>query len=962
MNNSLKLADTLQGYMDTSGFRSSRLANAVNKTFKQPLISKTTIDNWTSGVSKSARDWHQIIAIAHILHIDEDETNRLLVASGHQTSIRELWLGAEKDNNAKDRLYLERWMKPLPLQSIHNDLRELTTKVSTIHDYVKQNADRSSYASHVHGVVSEWQIGSTEDVVGSGSSTDKVGAETIANPVLEPSEHSEMQNNEPAENQAWMIDTDNLEQINTDWEYNEGSVTSLFPTTDDQKMSLPPATNTHLFGVENVIQRLCQSLQVDHSPWVSALIGLGGTGKTAVSHAVAQRIIEEGTFDQVIWITIDQEAAPQAMDKVMVTLGEYLIPHQLDHTSQKRRLLQVKKALKAHRYLIIIDNLERSSDLSDLLTHLVDWSQPSKFLLTMRPFPPPDIDIFALQLNELSTPDAIRLLRHQIDTIGASQFAQPDTKDLEDIVAIVGGHPQALRLIAGLVRIQPISQIKINIQTANLNRISGLYDRIYKQAWQTLQPAEKQLLATLSSVTRTGTTASHLMALGFIGNDLFWPIITNLIELSLVERKQGNMPRFGLHSLTTQFLASQRLQVAESEKGTNAFWSIDPLIANLNYWQHLVENGRLDSTLFKIESRNLLHAIHTGLLSTETWSPAVSLLLDIFQLIEQSGYWEEWLIAMKKAVTTSTDETQPLKHRLLNRMGHLYKLNQNFEKAILHYEKAERIAVQVDDKKAVAQAQFGLSEVYRHQRAYKKAEHCGLQALAGFTNLGLEEEYLASTLNTLGLIAYARNDFETAKQYLTKAVPYWHQTNDMVGLARTLNHLGNLMQATNNFKRAVGFHNEALANAEQANSEIDKVMISLSLGTLYYNQDDFNNAEAIFRQADTPYLQQSEHLYYSASLANNIGNTLLAQRKYSEAELYVQKSITLWRELNDQLMLANTLGILGETLAKQERFAEALPYYEEATTLLENNADSSLAKKLYLEFSQQQREIEMKVA
>ena len=962
MNNSLELADTLQGYMETSGFRSSRLANAVNKTFNQPLISKTTIDNWTSGVSKSARDWHQIIAIAHVLHIDEEGSNRLLAASGHQTSIRELWLNSEKENNAEDRLYLERWMKPLPLQSIHNDLRELTAKVSTIHDYVKQNADPSSSSSPAHDAIPEWQINSTEDVIDMTSSTNSEasGTEAFTNPVLERGECTEVQDNESVENQAWMVDTDGLEQINTDWKYNEGSVTNLFPTREDQKIALPPATHTHLFGVENIIQRLYESLQTDRSPWVSALIGLGGTGKTAVSHAVAQRIIEEGTFDQVIWITIDQEAAPLAMDKVVVILGEYLIPHQLDHTSQKRRFLQVKKALKAHRYLIIIDNLERSSDLSDLLTHLVDWSQPSKFLLTMRPFPPPDIDIFALQLNELSTPDALRLLRHQIDTIGASQFSQPDTKNLEDIVAIVGGHPQALRLIAGLVRIQPISQIKINIQTANLNRISVLYDDIYKQAWQILQPAEKQLLATISSVTRTGTTAPHLKAISFIRDDLFWPTITNLIELSLVEQKQGSMPRFGLHSLTTQFLSSQRLQVAEGE--TNAFWSIELLITNLNYWQHLVESGRLDSTLFKIESRNLLHAIHTGLLSTETWSPAVNLLLNIFQLIEQSGYWEEWLIAMKKAVTTSTDETQQLKYRLLNRMGYLYKLNQDFDQAITNYTKAEALAIQIDDKKAIAQAQLGLGQVYRYKRAYNKAEHYGLQALAGFTNLGLEEQYLASTLNTLGLIAYARGEFEIAEQYLTSAVPHWYQTNDLVGLARTLNHLGNLMQATNNFKKAVGFHNEALAKAEQENSEIDKVMISLSLGTLYYNQDDFDNAEAVFRQADTPYLQQSEHLYYRASLANNIGNTLLAKKKYREAELYIERSIALWRELNDQLMLANTLGILGETLAKQERFVEALPYYEEATTLLENNVDSSLAKKLYLDFSQQQREIEMKVA
>jgi uncharacterized protein HemY len=78
-----------------------------------------------------------------------------------------------------------------------------------------------------------------------------------------------------------------------------------------------------------------------------------------------------------------------------------------------------------------------------------------------------------------------------------------------------------------------------------------------------------------------------------------------------------------------------------------------------------------------------------------------------------------------------------------------------------------------------------------------------------------------------------------------------------------------------------------------------------------------------------------------------LGNVLLAQRQWFEAERQLRNSLQLSRQTQDEVMMGNTLGDLAEALAKQARTESALQTYDEAIDLLARHLDDAWARYLH---------------
>ncbi len=377
------------------------------------------------------------------------------------------------------------------------------------------------------------------------------------------------------------------------------------------------------------------------------------------------------------------------------------------------------------------------------------------------------------------------------------------------------------------------------------------------------------------------------------------------------------------------------------------------IVANLAYWQTRAETateqqfGALD-----FERHNLYRAVQFGLGLPQTRRLTVQLILRLFEFVEHRTYWREWLPVLEKARVIC--DTEPdLEGRLLNQLGYFRRLNGELAQAIETHLRAEKCATQAEESEELARAHFNLSEDYRHLREYAQAEHYGQLAWQGFREIALRNGPMASVLNTLGLIAQARGQLAKAEEYLSQAVECFQAVQQPTNLARSLTNLADTWEKQGEIDKALaGYRAAASALAETA-SELDKVSVNLSLGTLYFNQGRLAEAETAFREADSPYLRQSSHLFLRAIASNNLGNVLLAQERYSEARVFLESSLRLWRQIGDNLMRANTLGTLGELLGKLRQTQPAVEAYSEAIHLLEAYPDDAWAKKLLSKFTTQ---------
>lgn len=228
------------------------------------------------------------------------------------------------------------------------------------------------------------------------------------------------------------------------------------------------------------------------------------------------------------------------------------------------------------------------------------------------------------------------------------------------------------------------------------------------------------------------------------------------------------------------------------------------------------------------------------------------------------------------------------------------------EALAIHHQQAVE-AEQLRDPIEQALAYFNICEDERYSQRYSEAERAGLTALNLMEQSGATPLQRAALYNTLGQVAQAQGDLTQAHARLQAAVALLRPLNLPTQLARALHNLGNVHVELGQAEAALTSFHEARELLENTTHEIDKVNVALSLGTFHFNRNDIEQAERIFRQADTPTLRDSSLYLQRASIANNLGNVLLVQDRVAEAIATLTGSLRLVRLTGHRLYLAITL-------------------------------------------------------
>ncbi len=367
-----------------------------------------------------------------------------------------------------------------------------------------------------------------------------------------------------------------------DYKLGQSELQELFPTdglqisasanplsasqTTLKRLALLP--DQHLFGVNQDQQRLRQLLEQPRAPWLIAIDGIGGIGKSSLAAALIREIIPTDRFYDMAWVSAKQEKfLPQtglepihrpALDTDTLT---NLLLEQLDPNLSLARPAEEKKVLLTHLlkkqpYLIVVDNLETVVDYQTLLPFLRQLAQPSKFLLTSRHSLFAYADVFCLSLRELNWADTLALLQYEAEMRGIAALTNASETHLRDIYEVVGGNPLALKLVVGQLYVLPLSQVLENLKEARSKTIDDLYTYIYWQAWHALDETSQQVLLVMPLAQ--GGTFDQLTTVSEIKADELNPALEHLARLSLVE-VGGDLEqrRYRIHRLTETFLLNE---------------------------------------------------------------------------------------------------------------------------------------------------------------------------------------------------------------------------------------------------------------------------------------------------------------------------------------------------------------------------------------------------------------------
>lgn len=326
---------------------------------------------------------------------------------------------------------------------------------------------------------------------------------------------------------------------------------------------LQPASYTRLFGIQDKLETLLDCLQKREAPWVVALVGIGGIGKTSLADAAARAAIDQFLYERVIWLKVQSTESGQprttaCLDDVLRQMAARICPHLPSDTTAVARDAQLRQMLKAASHLVIIDNLESVNDTALFVNVLNDFANPSRFLLTTRARLSPSSAVYNLPLAQLTLADTIQLIRSQAKAVGLNDLFQADTDDLAAIYHVTGGNPLAIKLVVGLATVLPLPQVLADLTRAQSAEIEQMYCHIYWQAWQTLSSSAQTLLEMMPLAAGIGVRPEQMKAMSGLPEEKFWPAVAELANRSLLEI-HGSIweRRYSIHRLTESFLRTE---------------------------------------------------------------------------------------------------------------------------------------------------------------------------------------------------------------------------------------------------------------------------------------------------------------------------------------------------------------------------------------------------------------------
>ena len=351
---------------------------------------------------------------------------------------------------------------------------------------------------------------------------------------------------------------------------------------------LQPSTYSALFGVDDHLDELAAQIVQPQPPWVVAVEGIGGIGKTALADALTRRLLHGGqiggSFADVAWVTARQsllnagggltgglrhvERPVLTVDELTYALLDQLLPADERPVAQTPDALrnQLSQRLRATPHLVVIDNLETVADVQGLLDALRGWAGPSKFLLTTRHSLLHEADVFPCRVPELGAAHAIQLIRREATLRNRPALARASDDELRPIVKTVGGNPLALRLVVGQTHIHALDTILADLREAQGATASYLYTYIYERAWRNLDEAGRRLLLLMPLVNGEGADLDYLAAASGYTPATLRQGLDRLVTLNLVDRRGDlHAARYTIHSLTRTFLHRQVLEWTKIE-------------------------------------------------------------------------------------------------------------------------------------------------------------------------------------------------------------------------------------------------------------------------------------------------------------------------------------------------------------------------------------------------------------
>lgn len=656
-------------------------------------------------------------------------------------------------------------------------------------------------------------------------------------------------------------------------------------------LSIPPLPAIPLVGRDRELAQIKQRLRAGGSVALTALNGLPGVGKTALSITLAhdphiRRHFREG----VLWAGLGPHPNIPA---ILSHWGKLLGVSQTEATIHQDDLAKaLHTAIGSRSMLLVLDDVWT---LEEALSCKIGGPNCAHLVTTRFPHIAASITVGgATVIQELNENESMALLR-----LLAPGVVDREEQRAADLVQAVGGLPLALTLMGNYLRKEGYSGQPRRILTA-LERLSHYEERLHiseaRGPVETHPSLSSDMSLSLQSVIAvtdqqlTDETRAALYALS-----VFPPkpnsfseeaalavaacstsILDALSDTGLLESSSAD--RYTLHQTIADY-ACVHLQ------------ETTPRDRLINYAINYIEAHRKDYELLELESTVILAAL------------------------------EQAHVAGSQAELV----------RGVNAFAPFLLVRGLYATAEQHLQQALTAAQSLNDTHSITSTLLYLGEIAQKLGNYAQAEarfQEGL-ALARYIN---SPERISALLNDLGWVLWKQGNYAQAETYLQEGLTLARQLNDKERISSILQVLGSLAASLGNYPQSKAYLEEGLALARQLGDPEQICVLLINLGATVGEQGNYEQAETYFQEG-LMLARQIGHREWMSLLLANLGDAASEMGYYTQAQTYFQEGLDLARQLGHPEKVSVLLVNLGLMIRKQGNHAQAEAYFQESLGL-----------------------------
>jgi DNA-binding SARP family transcriptional activator/predicted ATPase len=665
-----------------------------------------------------------------------------------------------------------------------------------------------------------------------------------------------------------------------------------------------PVQDTPFVGREGELNRLADLLADPYCRLVT-LTGMGGIGKTRLAVHVAEEqdgLFEDGVFFIHFSTPVDQIGFFSYLAETVDYKFSGLQPPQ-----EQLRLFFSKKDL-----LLVFDSFEmviaaqpEGNAVISFILALLNGSERLKILVTSRlplglrmeqvievgglDYPPPGIQ------NEEQSFSAVRLFEQTALRMQPAFSLPAEQAAVNEICRLLEGVPLAVELSAAWVRLQPCSEIFLEIRqdldflSTSMPDVPSRHRSlraIFNHTWLLLAPAEQAGLRRLAIFRGSFCLAAAEEVACTSPSMLSW-----LAKASLLQRVSPL--RYEMHNLVQQFADEKLAEDAPTAQETARRFT--------DYYA-----GFLTRQIPLLKSANQPDALHRMAEEHDNWRQAWNWMMDqqradeigecaeaVFHYYNIRSAFEEGIELLKTTAAwlENRSNAHPPHGRVLVFLGALAFRSHQDE---LSWATLQRGVSILEDQTDLPGLALGLI-FWAGMQARRKEHRIALQAAERSASLHQQQGNLwgeGYALYLLGLLQNRQGLNRQAFSTLQVSLAAARQSGDLHRQIGPLNVLADIMCSEGEYDKALAYFEESLAISRSIKDRFNEAMMAMNLGTVYHMTRDYAKA----------------HQLYKASLK-------------------------LCEEIGDTAGQATVLSNLGELAADQGDLQSALPYYLQGLAL-----------------------------